>query len=113
MADSTANKICNPHVKKLIKIGQACSGCKRPHDKCNTTRPATFVTGQQIKSYVNDLILDNQYNIVFGADIPLEDNIQYQVCNSAYRKFLLKHEDKKEKEKGKETGDIEEDNNLC
>lgn len=113
MGRGDSNKICNFHVKKLMKIGLACCACKKAHDTCDTSRRATFMTGRRIKSYVNDLILDNPYDIVFGANIPLEDDIKYQLCNSAYRNFLLKHEEKKEKEKEKETSGIEEDNNPC
>ena len=74
MPATISNKICNSHVKKLMDFGLAYSACKCAHNKCITTRPVTFVMGQQIKSYVNDLILDNLYDIMFGADIPLEDN---------------------------------------
>ena len=50
---------------------------------------------------------------MFGANIPLEDDIKYQLCHLAYKNFLLKHKDKKEKEKEKETSGIEEENNPC
>ena len=108
MARGDSKKICNTEVKKLMRIGLLC--CGHEHKTCNMSKPTRMATGWQIKSHVNYLIITKPYDIVFAAKIPLQDNIKYQVCKLAYCN-LTQH--KKDKNKKKEIGDIEEENNPC
>ena len=109
MPRQDADKICDSEVKKLINIGLAC--CGKQHSCC-MTRQGKMVEGQRIECYVNHLILQNNYDIVFAGKIPLVDNKQYQVCTWA-NDLLIEYEKEKAEEEEKENGGNVEENNPC
>ena len=86
----------------------------RTQHSCRMHRRGKMIEGRRIKCYVNYLILQNNYDIVFAGKIPLVDDKQYQVCTRA-NNLLIEYEKKKaeEEEKEKEKGGNEEENNPC
>lgn len=101
---------CNNDVKNLINLGLVACNRFPFHLHCKKQK-GHDVTGEQIKSYVNDLILQSDHHITIAVDIVniINDKDEYRVYKWVYDKIIdyeKEEEERKKKERNEETEGI-------